>query len=90
MKKIKSKEITMGYYLPNKEEEKAAYWCFRNNIVVCPVQVKYGIHEWYIEIEINGNKYKSPESYKKVVIWEKTYEYRVYYHDKYLNKNEGK
>jgi len=90
MKKIKSKQITMGYYLPTKEEENAAYWCFRNNIVVCPVQAGYGIHEWYIEIEINGNKYKSPESYEKVVIWKKTYEYRVYYHDKYLNKNEGK
>lgn len=78
----------MGYYLPTNLEESAAYWCLKNGIGVNPVSTGHGRSTWYVEITINGKSRKSPETYGKVEIWRKTYEFRLYYYNKFLNNKK--
>jgi hypothetical protein len=75
--------IKMGYYLPTNREFDAAEWCLKNKIYITPVQVKHGLALWYIEIEVNNKKNKSKDTFKPVVVWQKKYEYCLYYYNKY-------
>ena len=79
----KSKPIKMGYYLATNREFDAAEWCLKNKIYINPLQVKHGVPLWYIEIEINDKKTKSKEQFKPVEVWQKKYEYCLYYYNKY-------
>ena len=47
----KNKKSPMGSYNPSAEETKASYWCLRNNICICPRQIKWGESSWVIDIE---------------------------------------
>ena len=73
----------MGDYSFTQDEYKAAIWCLKNNIGISPIFHSSG--EWKLEITINGKCHTSPESYGKIKIWEKQYEYYKYYYDKYRN-----
>jgi hypothetical protein len=42
--------------------------------------------EWRIEIKLNKKKYYSPQAYKKIEVWEKMFEYYIYYYNKYEKK----
>ena len=85
--KIKDKQ-PMGSYLPTDLEMKASYWCIANGICVAPLSAGYGISKWYVEIRINKKSNKSPDTYGKVEIWKKTYEFRLYYYNKFLNNKK--
>jgi len=47
------------------------------------VEIGYRKKKWYVEIDIRGKTYKSPETYTPTTIWEKIFEYRRYYYEKY-------
>ena len=80
----------MGYYLPTDLEMKASYWCIENGVGVSPLRAGYGKGRWHVEITINKKSKKSPETYGKVEIWKKTYEFRLYYYNKFLKKQNEK
>jgi hypothetical protein len=76
--------IQYGKYERTKEEFEAYRWCINNGIIIWP-ETKLA-SEWRIEIKMNGKTSKSPESYPSVKIWEKMYEFYLYYYNKYENK----
>jgi len=73
----------MGSYYASNREMDASEWCIRNKIFVSPISDKKNSNKWYLEIELNGKINRSKESFGKVVIWEKLYEYYLYYYNKY-------
>lgn len=81
MPKLK-KESIMGRYYASNDEINAAMWCVKNNIKVSPLKKSYTEDVWYIEITINGKTHKSPGAYGKLVVWEKMYEFYLYYYNK--------
>ncbi len=85
------KKSSMGGYSPSDLERKASIWCISNNICICPRQQKWGENKWVIDIEkgVYPNRKligTSPEAYGPVTIWEKVFEYKLYYYKKYANK----
>jgi hypothetical protein len=72
----------MGEYRPSKEQSDAYIWCVRNNIKIYPVGIPGG-GAWFIEIENNNKKNRTPNMFIKTQIWEKLFEYCKYYYDKY-------
>tara|TARA_R110002012_G_C11391950_1_gene584638 strand:+ start:159 stop:404 length:246 start_codon:yes stop_codon:yes gene_type:complete len=81
----------MGVYTPSNIETKASLWCINNNICIAPRQAKWGQSIWFIDIEkgVYPNRQKmgtSPEAYGPVEIWKKTFEYKLYYYNKYAKK----
>ena len=80
----------MGSYSPNSQEMDAALWCHKNNICICPRQTSYGSATWVIDIEKgvypNRQLIGTSEPFGPVEIWQKTYEYKLYYYKKYANK----
>ena len=59
-------------------------WCINNGIYISPWATGEGA--WYVDITINGTNHRSPETYGKVTIWIKLYEFYKYYYNKYANK----
>ncbi len=74
----------MGQYIYSDEEFEAYSWCIKNGIRISPMAKDET--NWFIEITINNKTNRSPETYKKMVIWEKLFEYYLYYYGKYKNK----
>lgn len=74
----------MGQYIYSDEEFEAYSWCIKNGIRISPIAKDET--NWFIEITINNKTNRSPETYKKMVIWEKLFEYYLYYYGKYKNK----
>ena len=74
----------MGQYIYSDEELEAYGWCIKNGIRISPIAKDET--NWFIEITINNKTNRSPETYKKMVIWEKLFEYYLYYYGKYKNK----
>jgi len=74
----------MGQYMPTADEYKAYHWCINNMIYISPFASGEGT--WYIDIQINSKKHRSPDTYGSVTIWIKIYEYYKYYYIKYANK----
>ena len=74
----------MGQYIYSDEEFEAYSWCIKNGIRISPIAKDET--NWFIEITINNKTNRSPETYKKVVVWEKLFEYYLYYYGKYKNK----
>ena len=85
---FKTKDIDMGNYIPNTNEQEAYLWCIRNNIFVAPKAVS--TTEWRLVISMNGKHNVSPSIYKKNDIWMQLYKFYTYYYDKYANKKEVK
>ena len=78
------KKDPMGQYIYSDEEFEAYSWCIKNGIRISPMAKDET--NWFIEITINNKTNRSPETYKKMVIWEKLFEYYLYYYGKYKNK----
>tara|TARA_R110002020_G_scaffold12043_1_gene44683 strand:+ start:298 stop:549 length:252 start_codon:yes stop_codon:yes gene_type:complete len=78
------KKNKMGQYMPTVDEYKAYHWCINNMIYISPFATGNGT--WYIDIQINNKKHRSPDTYGSVTIWIKMYEYYKYYYIKYANK----
>ena len=76
--------IQYGNYKRTEKEFEAYRWCINNGIIIWP-ETKLA-NEWRIEIRINGKTSKSPESYPPIKVWEKMYEFYLYYYNKYENK----
>ncbi len=74
----------MGYYMPTTQETEAYRWCINNGIYISPYSNGEGA--WYIEIKLNNKISRSPESYGKVTIWIKLYEFYKDYYNKYAHK----
>ena len=83
MPKLKKGSI-MGKYYATDEEIDAAMWCIKNNIKISPLKKSFAEDRWYIEITLNGKTHRSPESYGKTVVWEKMYEFYLYYYNRYM------
>jgi hypothetical protein len=83
MPKLKKGSI-MGKYYATDEEIDAAMWCIKNNIKISPLKKSFAEDRWYIEITLNGKTHRSPESYGKTVVWEKMYEFYLYYYNLYI------
>jgi hypothetical protein len=80
----KKSKIEMGDYIPKPIEYEAYAWCINNGIKIYPVADS--TIRWFVEIDINGKKNRSPDSFEKNVIWQKIWEYYKYYYKKYENK----
>jgi len=80
----RKKKDVMGQYSPTSEELKAYRWCINNGIFISPFATGEGT--WYIDIKLNNNNHRSPETYGRIVIWIKMYEYYKYYYKKYAQK----
>lgn len=79
---IKRNQVDMGSYIPSSKEQEAYSWCIKNGIFISPKYIGSST-AWNITIDINKKINISPESYKKIDIWKKMFEYYVYYYDKY-------
>lgn len=74
----------MGQYSATAEELKSYRWCINNGIFISPFATGEGT--WYIDIKLNNNNHRSPDTYGPVIIWIKMYEYYKYYYKKYAHK----
>ena len=70
--------------MPTTVETEAYRWCINNGIYISHWATGEGA--WYVDITINGTNHRSPETYGKVTIWIKLYEFYKYYYNKYANK----
>ena len=77
----KDGKIDMGNYIAKANEQEAYIWCIRNNILIAPEAKSQS--EWYLVININGKKNRSPMTYEKVEIWKELYKFYLYYYEKY-------
>jgi hypothetical protein len=75
------RKINMGHYMADNSERKAMQWCINNKIKISPFA--HSTYEWYIDIEINGKKNRSPYLYVKVQIWQEIFKFYKYYYKKY-------
>jgi|TARA_R110001583_G_scaffold47417_1_gene148543 hypothetical protein len=75
------KRINMGYFMATTIQRKQMQWCMNNGINISPFA--HNTYEWYIDIEINGRKNRSPYLYKKVQVWEEIFNFYKYYYKKY-------
>ena len=77
-------QIFYGEYQRSEQEFEAYRWCINNGIIIFP-ESKIG-NSWAIEIKINGKISRSPVEYKANELWQKVYEYYIYYYNKYGTK----
>ena len=86
----KTRKSPMGSYNPSGAEAEASNWCINNGICICPRQIKHGESSWVIDIERgyypNRKLIGTSEPFGPITIWEKTFEYKLYYYKKYANK----
>ena len=82
-----NKKFGMGHYMPNDEEMKASHWCLKNDICITPRAIKYGERIWVVDIEKgkypNRKLLGTSDPYGPGTIWEKVFEYKLYYYKKY-------
>ena len=82
-----NKKYGMGQYTPTEEEMKASQWCLKNDICITPRAIKYGERIWVVDIEKGKYPYRkllgTSDPYGPVTIWEKVFEYKLYYYKKY-------
>jgi hypothetical protein len=71
----------MGQYMATSQERKHMQWCINNGIKISPFA--RNTYEWYIDIDINNKKNKSPQVYTKKDLWEQIFNYYKYYYNKY-------
>ena len=77
----------MGVYTRTTEEDAAAIWCINNDICITPRAIKWGERMWVIDIEKgkypNRKLLGTSDPYGPSTIWEKVFEYKLYYYKKY-------
>lgn len=79
LKKKKAEQMTA--VLRNKEEEKAFLWGLRNGVHISPFAASES--KWWIDIEVKGEKVRSPGTYDGKTIWKKVFELYLFYFNKY-------
>ena len=81
-RKRTGKKATARTWTP--EEMKAVGWCLSNNISISciPNWKEKGIN-WFIDIKINKNVHRDPNTYEDEEVFNKIYEYYKYYYDKH-------
>jgi len=67
--------------MATSQERKHMQWCINNGIKISPFA--RNTYEWYIDIDINNKKNKSPQVYTKKDLWEQIFNYYKYYYNKY-------
>ena len=82
-----NKKFGMGSYTPTIQETEASHWCLKNDICITPRAIKYGERIWVIDIEKgkypNRKLLGTSSPYGPTTIWEKVFEYKLYYYNKY-------
>tara|TARA_Y100001937_G_scaffold20570_1_gene28706 strand:+ start:130 stop:393 length:264 start_codon:yes stop_codon:yes gene_type:complete len=81
-KKRVGRKATARTWTP--EEMKAVGWCLSNNIFISciPNWKEKGIN-WFIDIMINKNVHRDPNTYEDEEVFNKIYKYYKYYYDKH-------
>ena len=81
-KKRTGRKATARTWTP--EEMKAVSWCLSNNIFISciPNWKEKGIN-WFIDIKINKNVHRDPNTYEDEEVFNKIYKYYKYYYDKH-------
>ena len=81
-KKRTGKKAKARTWMP--EEMKAVRWCLSKNIFISciPNWKEKGIN-WFIDIKINKNVHRDPDTYEDEEVFNKIYEYYKYYYDKH-------
>ena len=70
----------------SSNEMKKVGWCIKNNIAIsCMPDWKNDQDKWIIDIRINKNTHKDPNTYTSDAVLNKIYEYYEYYYDKHRN-----
>mgnify|MGYP003109408919 FL=1 len=67
------------------DEDKVAYrWCINNGIKISPwaATSDRDNYHWWIDVEVNGAKRRSPKTYNGRVLNEKIFELYRFYYDK--------
>ena len=75
----------MPSYNRSPEEEAAYQWCIKNGIKISPFAASSDKvnNEWWVDIETNNLKKRSPYKYNRDQIWSKIFELYVFYYKKY-------
>ena len=67
-------------------EMKIVGWCLNNNISVsCTPDWKNDSDKWLVDVKINKNTHRDPNTYKDEAVLNKIYEYYKYYYDRHRN-----
>ena len=70
--------------VPYSEEEwEAVKWCLENGIKISPLHVGIGSSSYYVDIDNNGNRNHSSDTYNEYDAMRKVYEYYLWYYKKY-------
>jgi len=67
------------------DEDRVAYrWCINNGIKISPwaATSDRDNYHWWIDVEVNGEKRRSPKTYNGRVLNEKIFELYRFYYDK--------
>lgn len=85
LRKKKQWWTPMPAYARSSEEEAAYQWCIKNGIKIAPFAASSdkSNDQWWVDIETNNLKKRSPYKYNKDQIWSKIFELYVFYYNKY-------
>jgi hypothetical protein len=75
-------EDPMVEYKKRLVEENARLWCINNNINISTRKSSSSV-QWFIIVDINGKKNKSPQTYNSSDVWNEIFNFYVYYYEKY-------
>jgi len=84
--KKKARQTDWGDFYRSEEEFEAMRWCIKHGIKIGPFAVekaKTNPQNFWIDIEIKGNKHRSPETWDAKEVWPQIYKYYKYYYDKH-------
>ena len=87
----RKKKIWMPDYTPTDFEQEAYMWGINEGIIISPMGIKANESEWHVGISSHWTPKevtKSPVTYDKNEIWQKVFEYYIYYYEKHLNKKK--
>jgi len=78
----KKGKVNMGSYVANEQELNAYHWCINNGIYIAPKAITEA--KWSVVITNKNITNEDPNSYNKLEIWAKIYEYYKYYYEKHV------
>ena len=72
----------------NKENTEAYQWCIKHGVKIYSVPCGKGFNNktCWIEVNVNGRKQKSPNTYGPTELWPKVMELYKFYYDKNIRK----
>lgn len=88
-KKKKVKVTDWGNFYRSEEEFEAMRWCLKHGIKIGLLAADKGVtnpKNFWIDIEIQGNKHRSPEMWDAKEVRPQIYKYYKYYYDKHRDK----